>query len=33
MPIKRLYDYLKWKTNLEAEKRRIVEEKSGKIKI
>jgi len=26
MPVKRLYDYLKWKTELEDEKQKLIEE-------
>ena len=27
MPVKRFYDYLKWKSDLEEERRKIMEEK------
>jgi len=33
MPVKRFYDYLKWKTELEEEKQKQIEEESKKLKI
>lgn len=30
MPLQRLYDYLKWKTNLEEEKQKRIEEETKK---
>ena len=32
MPIKRFYDYLKWKSELEEEKQKQMEEESAKMK-
>ena len=32
MPVKRFYDYLKWKSELEEEKQKQMEEESAKIK-
>jgi len=32
MPVKRFYDYLKWKSELEEEKQKQMEEESNKIK-
>jgi hypothetical protein len=29
MPVKRLYNYLKWKTDLEDEKQKLIEEVAG----
>lgn len=29
MPVKRFYDYLKWKTDLEDEKQKMIREKTG----
>ena len=28
MPVKKMYDYLKWKTDLEDEKQKIIDEQS-----
>ena len=30
MPVKKLTDYLKWKSDLEEERRKLMEEKAGK---
>jgi len=30
MPVKKLTDYLKWKSDLEEERRKIMEEEAGK---
>jgi len=30
MPVKKFYDYLSWKIKLEEEKRKIMEEETGK---
>ena len=30
MPVKKFYDYLKWKTDLEEEKRKMILEEVGK---
>jgi len=32
MPLKRFFDYLKWKTDLEDEKRKLVREESKKLR-
>ncbi len=32
MPVKKLFDYLKWKNNLEDSKRKILEEKAAEVK-
>lgn len=32
MPVKRFYDYLKWKSELEEEKQKQMDEESAKIK-
>lgn len=33
MPLKRFYSYLKWKVELEDEKKRLIKEEEEKIKI
>jgi len=33
MPVKRFYDYVRWKTKLEEEKRKLIKEGSKEIKM
>jgi len=33
MPVKKFYDYLKWKAELEEEKQKQIEEESQKLKL
>ncbi len=32
MPVKRFYDLVKWKTNLEEERRKVMKEQEQKVK-
>jgi len=32
MPVKKFYDYLKWKTTLEEERQKIMEEQTSQMK-